>query len=93
MLRDNVQDGSARDLVRMVEAHAMEHARAAVMAGGVEALETERRHHFDLVLRHGAERVAAMILASGRLFRISVAAQIRSHHGELVSEPRRHLMP
>jgi hypothetical protein len=39
MLRDDVQDGGARHLVRMVEAHAVEHARAAVVAGGTEAIE------------------------------------------------------
>ena len=63
-------------LSRMVEAHAMQHARAAVVAGGEEAVEAERRHHLDLVLRHGAERIAGMIVAARRLFGIAVAAQI-----------------
>ena len=68
MLRDDVEDRRARHLVRMVEAHAVQHARAAVVAGGVEARKAERRHHLDLVLRHGAERIAGMVVAAGRLF-------------------------
>ncbi len=93
MLRDDVEDGRARNLLRMVEAHAVEHARAAVMAGGVETLETERRHHLDLVLRHGAERIAAVILAARRLFRIPVAAQVGGDHGEFARQTRRDLVP
>ena len=34
-----------------------------------------------------------MILAAGRLFRISVAAQIGGHHGELVRQSGCHFMP
>src|SRR5499427_8457009 len=93
MLRDDVEDGRARDLLRMIEAHAVEHAGAAIMAGGVEALETERRHHLDLVLRHGAERIAAVILAARRLFRIPVAAQVGGDHGEFARQPRRDFVP
>ena len=72
-------------LAGMVEAHAVQHAGAAVMAGGVEALEAERRHHLDLVLRHGAERVAAVVVAARRLLRIAVAAQVGGDHGELAA--------
>ena len=76
MLRDDVEDRRARDLLRMIEAHAVQHAGAAIVAGGIEPVEAERRHHLDLVLRHGAERIAGMIVAAGRLFGIAVAAQI-----------------
>ena len=93
VLRDDVEDGRARDLVRMVEAHAVQHARAAVVAGGVEAVEAERGHDLDLVLRHGAERVAAVILAARRLLGIAVAAQVGGDHGELARQPRRDLVP
>jgi hypothetical protein len=93
VLRDDVEDGGAGHLGRVVEAHAMEHARAAVMAGSVEALEAQRRHHLDLILRHGAEGVGAVVLSAGRLLRIPVAAQIRGDHGELAGQSRRHLMP
>ena len=93
MLRDDVEDGGARNLVRMVETHAVKHARAAIVTGSIEAIETECRHDFDLVLRHGTERVAAVVRAARRLFRIAVAAQIGGHHRELAREPRRHLVP
>ena len=93
MLRNDVENGGARDLLRMVEAHAMEHARAAIMAGGVEALEAERGHHLDLVLRHGAERIAAMVRPPRRLFRISVATQVGGDNGEFARQARRDLVP
>src|SRR5262249_40068883 len=66
---------------------------AAIMAGGVEALEPERGHHLDLVLRHGAERIPAVIRAARRLFRIPVAAQVGGDHGEFARQARRDLVP
>ena len=63
------------------------------MAGRHEALVAERRHHLDLVLRHGAERVARMVVAAGWLLRVPIAAQIGRHHGEFLREPRRKLVP
>ena len=86
MLRDDVEDGRARNLRRMIEAHAMQHARAAIVAGREEPLEAERRHHLDLVLRHGAERIAGMVVAAGRLLGIAIAAQVGADHGEF-AEP------
>src|SRR3954454_2267456 len=77
----------------MVEAHAVEHARTAIVAGGGEALEPERRHDLDLVLRHGAERIAAVVVAARRLLGIAVAAQVGAHHGELLRQPRRDAVP
>ena len=89
MLRHDIEDGRARDLVRMIEAHAVQHAGAAIVTGGVEALVTERRHHLDLVLRHGAERIVFVVLAAGRLFGIAIAAQIGGDDGEFLRQPRR----
>ena len=77
----------------MIEAHAMQHAAAAVVAGGHKAIKPERRHHLDLVLRHGAERIAGMILAAGWFFGIAVAAQIGGDHGEFARQRRRNLEP
>ena len=74
MLRHDVENGGARHFLRMVEAHAMQHARAAIVAGGVEARKSQRRHHLDLVLCHGAERIAGMVRPVGRFFGIAVAA-------------------
>ncbi len=50
MLRHDVEDRGARDSFGMIEAHAMQHARAAIVAGGVEPLMAKRRHDLDLVL-------------------------------------------
>ena len=61
VLRNDVDDRRARDLLRMVEAHAVQHARAAVVTGGVEAVEAERGHDLDLVLRHRAERIVDVL--------------------------------
>ena len=60
-------DRGARVLHRMCLDHPDKVIRAAIMAGGVEAIEAERGHHLDLVLRHGAERIARMIVPAGRL--------------------------
>ena len=71
VLRDDVEDRGALDLLRVIEAHAMQHPRAAVVAGGHEALEAERRHHLDLVLRHSAEAaegLAPRVRSAGCLF-------------------------
>jgi hypothetical protein len=93
MLRNDVHDRRARDLGRMVEAHAVQHAGAAVVAGGEEFIVTERGHDLDLVLRHGAKRIAGMVVAARRLFGIAVAAQIGQDHAELLDQRRRHLGP
>jgi hypothetical protein len=55
VLREDVENSGAHHFVWMIEAHAVQDARTAVMPGGVEALVAERRHDFDLILRHGAE--------------------------------------
>ena len=93
MLRNDVEDCRARDFLRVVEAHAMQDTRAAIMARRIKLVEAERRHHLDLILRHRAERIAGMILAAGRLFGIAVAAQVGAHDGEIARQRRRNLVP
>ena len=93
MLRNDVEDGGAQNLVGMIEAHAVQHAGAAVVAGGKEAVVAERRHHLDLVLRHGAERIVVVVVAARRLFGIAIAAQIGGDHGEVLGQPRREFLP
>ena len=66
----------------------MEHAGAAIMAGREESVEAERRHDLDLVLRHGAERIAGMVGTAGRLLGIAVAAQVGGDHRELGAPAR-----
>ena len=71
----------------------MRGAPAAVMAGDVEAVVTERRHHLDLVLRHRPERVvdAVGFLRRGRA--VAVAAQVGGDDMELLGQSRRDLVP
>jgi hypothetical protein len=77
----------------MIETHAVEHAGAAIVARGIEARKSERGHDFELILRHGAKGIVAVILAARRLFRIPVTAQIGRYHGEIPREPRRDFVP
>ena len=77
----------------MIEAHAVQHAGAAIVAGGIEPLVAERGHHLDLVRRHGAERIIGMVVAARGLFGIAVAAQIGGDHGEFLRQPRREFVP
>ena len=93
MLRNDVEDGGAQNLVGMIEAHAVQHAGAAVVAGGEEAVVAERRHHLDLVLRHGAERIVLVVVAARRLLGIAIAAQVGGDHGEVLRQPRREFLP
>jgi hypothetical protein len=76
MLRDDVENGGAHDLVRVIEAHAIQDPCTAIVSGGVEALVPERSHDLDLILRHGAERMVRMIGAARHLLGIAVTAQI-----------------
>ena len=55
MLRQDIEKGGARDALGMIKTHAMEHARAAVVAGSGKAGEAEASHHLHLILGHGAE--------------------------------------
>src|SRR5262245_54255600 len=93
MLRDDVENSGAGHAAGVIEAHAMQHARAAIVACSVETREAEGGHHLDLILRHGAERVGAVVLAARRLLRIAIAAQVSSDHGELPRQLWRKLVP
>ena len=77
----------------MIERHAVAGARAAVMAGHHEALEAELAHHVHLVLRHAPERIVAVVRQAARLAAVSVAAQVRRDHGEIVCQAGRDEAP
>ena len=66
---------------------------ASVMTGGEKCVEAKGLHDLDLVLRHGAERIAGMVGTARRLFAVAVAAQIGGDHGELFRQRRRDRMP
>src|SRR5262245_51409710 len=77
----------------MVERHAERRARAAVVAGDKELLETELAHHVHLVLRHAAERVIGVVRLAARLGAVAVAPQVRGDDGEAAGEARRDALP
>src|SRR4029078_3470850 len=93
MRGNNVETRRARDFLRVVEAHAMQDACAAVMARRIKPLEAERGHHLALTLRHRAERIAGMVLAAGRLFGIAIAAQVGADDGEIARQRWRNFVP
>jgi len=55
------------------------------MADHRKLFKPEVLHHFNLILRHRALGVAAMIDPVGRLAAIAISPQIRSYHGEFGS--------
>ena len=93
VLRDDVEDRRTRDLLRMIHAHAVQHAGAAIVAGAIELVEAERLHHLELILAHGAERIVLVLVAARHLFGIAVAAQVGRNHGEFFRQARREFLP
>src|SRR4051812_26480680 len=93
VLREDVEHGGTRDFVGPVETHAMEHACAAIVTGTVEAIKSKFRHDLDLVLRHGAKRIAAVVIAARRLLRIAIATQIRADNAKFIGQTRGDLVP
>src|SRR5579871_3537851 len=91
--RHDIQYRELGHTIVMVERHAMSDASAAIMTDHRELFEAEMLHHFDLILGHGALRVAGVILTIRRLAAIAIAAQIRGDHREVFRERGRDLMP
>ena len=77
----------------MIERHPIGGARAPVVARDHESLVAEMAHDVDLVLRHAAERVVAVIGQAARLTAIPVAAQVGGDHGEVLRQARRDEAP
>jgi hypothetical protein len=91
--RGDVESREARHPGRMVEAEAMGHPPAPVMAGETEGVVTEDAHEAGHVVRHGALGIGRMLRIGRRLARIAVASQIRADQREAVPQPQRHLVP
>jgi hypothetical protein len=77
----------------MIERHAKRRPRAAVVPGDVELPEAEVLHRLDLVLRHAAERVVAVVGFAARLRTVAIAAEIGAHHGEVSRQLGRDEIP
>ena len=65
----------------------------AVVTADKEFLEAEMHHHVELILRHAAKRVVAVIGQPARFAAVAIAAQIGCHHREIFRQQRRDYMP
>ena len=77
----------------MIERHPIGGARAPVVARDHESLVAEMAHDVDLVLRHAAERVVAVIRQASGLAAVAVSAEISGDHGEILRQARRDEAP
>src|ERR1700730_19404881 len=78
----------------MVEAHAVNRAGTAVLAGGQELAVPELLHDFDLVPRHRAERIVDVVLAAVLgPDTVAVAPQIRRDDVKTLGEAPCDLVP
>jgi hypothetical protein len=91
--RHDVEHSELLDPLRMVERQAMRQSRTAIVAADLEALEAERLHHLDHVLRHRPLGVGRMILGRLGLERAAVAAQVGRDHGEALGQRRPDAVP
>ena len=89
----DVEHGRAGDPVRVIEAQAMGHPAAAIVAGDDEAIEAQTRHQQGHVGRHRPLAVGCVVRRRGRLAAVAVAAQVRADDRERAGECRRHAMP
>ncbi len=90
----NVDDRGPLDPLGMVEAHARGGAGAAVVPGDKEFAIAEPFHDFDLVLRHGPERIVDVVVAGiVGTNAVPIAAHIGGHDVKPFGQPRRDLAP
>ena len=93
VVRQHIHDGRLDQPLRMIEAHAVRRAPAAVVAGDEISPVAELLHHLDHVLRHGAETVVDVVGAGLGQRAVAIAAQIGQHDVIALREPRRDLVP
>src|SRR5438093_161668 len=92
--RENVEQGDLAHAVGMVQRQPMRGARSAVVPRKKEAVMAERGHHVDLIARHGAKRVMAMIGAAvDGADAVAVPAQIGGYDVEFCRQPAGDLVP
>jgi len=91
--RDDVEQGGAFDALGMIPQQPVRDAGAAVVPRHAKALEAERLHRLDLVLRQCALGVGGKIGPGRRLRTVAVAAQVGDHQREVLRQSRRHLAP
>jgi hypothetical protein len=80
--RCDVQRNQLLDALRMIKRQTIADAPAAIVADQKEILMAQRAHHVDLVLRHHAFGIVAVVRQPFRLVAVAVPAQIRRDHSE-----------
>ena len=66
----------------MIEGQSIGDPAAAIVPDEEEAIESQLAHDVDLVLRHDALRIVAVVGQSVGLAAVAIAAQIRGNDGE-----------
>jgi hypothetical protein len=94
MVWQDVDQRGAFHPIGVVEAHARRGAGPAVVTGAKELAVAEFLHHFDLVLRHRAERVVDVVLAGViRPDTVAIAAQVGRDDMEVLGQAVGDLAP
>ncbi len=78
--RGNVEQHQAPDLVGMINGHAMSHPCTAVMGEHIKMIEPQVLHDPDLVQRHGAFGVIAVVCQALGFRGVPVAPEITHDH-------------
>jgi hypothetical protein len=91
--RQDVEARVSQHLVGMIECHPESRSRPAIVAGDEELPKAEMLHDLQLIERHAAERIVAVILASARFAAVTVAAKVSRDHREVLCKPGRNEMP
>jgi hypothetical protein len=89
----DVNETNLFDAFRRVETQPMGDASAPIMGTHKKLLVPKMTHRFDLVQRHGAERVIDVPLSVTRAARIPLPSQVRYVDREPLGESRRHFVP
>src|SRR5712691_7730094 len=93
MSRHDVEDCQPGDPRGVIERHTVADTPAAVVPHHGKLLEAEVVHDFYLILGRGALGVTEMVVTIRRFATVAIAAEIGDHHGEILGQPRRDLMP
>ena len=86
--RDQLLDGR-----RMIQRHPHRHPAAAIVCEHRERFVTQRAHQVDLILRHTALRIVAVIGKAFWFATVAITAQIRGHDGEVFRQFGHDLVP
>ena len=85
---DNIQQGTAFDLLRVVYNHPVQYPCAPVMTGHMETVIPQCLHHFNLVVCQSPLGIIGMVGQAFRLAAVTVAPQVSNHDGVMLRQFR-----